>query len=79
MLELEPDKGEKMTPIIHQQPPTDTTCTSACIAMVLNEAVNDIVSEFHRYFFAGKTDTFQFLSRHLPCKMRFSVQNSFDI
>ena len=33
--------------IIHQQQPTDDTCTSTCLAMLLNINVKTIIEEFH--------------------------------
>lgn len=43
-----------MIKIKHQSQPTNNTCVSACIAMLTDQDVSDVVNEFHeRYWNAG--------------------------
>ena len=37
-----------MRPIKHQKQPTDKTCTSTCLAMILDKPVQEIVEDFHQ-------------------------------
>lgn len=48
-------------PIKHQRQPTDNTCVSACIAMILGCDVDAVIKEFHSEFFAGNISILSYL------------------
>ena len=50
--------------IIHQQQPTHDTCVSACIAMLLNIPVKEIVEEFHSKYINQELNIYEFLINH---------------
>lgn len=45
-------KGNKMVlnPLVHQKQPTGNTCMSACLAMILDRPVQNVIDEFHDSF-----------------------------
>lgn len=49
--------------INHQQQPTGTSCVSACIAMILNKPVNDIIGEFHDNYHNEKVEVDDYLAK----------------
>lgn len=52
-----------MKELKHQQQPTGNTCTSACLAMLLDEDVSGIVDEFHQAWRAGTESPATFLKK----------------
>lgn len=54
-----------MRAIKQQLQPTPDTCTSACLAMILDVPVANVVEYFHEDWVAGKTDPALFLARNL--------------
>ena len=46
-----------------QQQPTWNSCVSACVAMILNKPVDEVVSEFHEDYYAGKLDPDEYLTK----------------
>jgi hypothetical protein len=54
-----------MKEIKHQMQPTPDTCTSACLAMILDVPVANVVEFFHKDWTDGKTDPAHFLVRNL--------------
>lgn len=53
-----------MKEIKHQMQPTPDTCTSACLAMILDVPVENVVEFFHKDWMARKTDPAHFLVRN---------------
>ena len=52
------------------QQPTDETCTSSCLAMLIeNKTVMDVIEEFHEDYFAGKITPASYL-RKIGFKVR---------
>ena len=49
--------------LVHQQQTKDT-CVSACLAMLLNIPLDQVVSEFHAGYMARDTEPEDFLRRH---------------
>ena len=47
--------------IKHQQQPTWNSCMSACVAMILNKPVNEVIDEFHDDYRSEKIDTDEYL------------------
>jgi len=45
----------------HQQQPTDNSCASACIAMLLNVPVEDVIKKFHDQYKAGEININHYL------------------
>lgn len=54
-----------MSNIIHQMQPTDDTCASACLAMIINEPVEKVIEEFHKDFFCHETSPSEYLTQKL--------------
>ena len=50
--------------INHQQQPTWNTCVSACVAMLLNKPVDEVVSEFHEDYRAERVDPDEYLMKN---------------
>ena len=50
--------------IKHQQQPTSTSCASACIAMLLNVPVEDVIKKFHDKYKAGEMNIDHYLLNH---------------
>lgn len=50
-----------MKEIKHQMQPTPDTCTSACLAMILDIPVADVVEEFHKDWMSRKSDPAHYL------------------
>lgn len=50
--------------IKHQQQPTATSCASACIAMLLNVPVEDVIKKFHDQYKAGEINIDHYLLNH---------------
>lgn len=48
--------------IKHVKQPTLNTCVSACLAMILDKPVEEVVAEFHdKYYDSWKTTTYDYL------------------
>lgn len=55
--------------LIHQMQPTSTSCTSACMAMLLNRPVEQVVEEFHDPWTKHETDPERYLEPFgIECK-----------
>lgn len=50
--------------IKHQQQPNGVTCTSACIAMILDKPVSEVVAEFHDDYFSNKINAADYLRKN---------------
>lgn len=48
-----------------QQQPTPDTCTAACLAMILDTPVDEVVEEFHSKWINGLTDPAHYLIKKL--------------
>lgn len=53
-----------MIEITHQQQPSGDTCSSACIAMILNKPVVEVIEEFHDAYFENKISVAAYLARN---------------
>lgn len=49
-------------PLKHRQQVDDQSCTSACLAMLLNVPVMDVIGEFHIDWLKGQTDPIKYLT-----------------
>lgn len=49
--------------ITHQMQPTGNSCSSACLAMILDLPAQEIINDFHQDYFDGKTRPFNYLSK----------------
>jgi len=47
--------------IIHAQQPTHNTCASACLAMLTQRPIEQIIEEFHHEYQKGHTDELRYL------------------
>lgn len=54
-----------MKEIKHQKQPTPDTCTSACLAMILDIPVDEVVKEFHEDWMNRRTDPAHYLIKKL--------------
>lgn len=59
-----------MKKIKHQQQPNYDTCTSACLAMILDLPVKDVIAEFHEDWMNRKSDPAQYLA---PKGVQFEI------
>lgn len=50
-----------MKQITHQQQPTPTSCVSACLAMLLDIPVKDVIDEFHDKYMKADIDADDYL------------------
>lgn len=48
--------------IIHQTQPTSTSCTSACLAMIIGAPVAEVVDEFHDAYMRCEKEPHEFLA-----------------
>lgn len=47
--------------ITHVKQPTDDTCVSACLAMVLGVDVHQVIEDFHQQYVARELDVIDYL------------------
>lgn len=63
--------------IKHQTQPESDTCVSTCIAMILEEPAEVIITEFHDDYFAGKIEIDECLhKRGIRCKSMIAHDQS---
>ena len=57
-----------MKTLKHQQQPSSDTCVSACIAMILNQPVSEVINDFHQEYLRGEIDVDEYLHiRGIKC------------
>jgi len=60
--------------IKHQQQPTNNSCVSTCIAMILNQPVDQIIKEFHKDYLNQEINVDEYLHiRGIKCRPLMST------
>ena len=62
----------------HQIQPTENTCTSTCLAMILGIPVWDIIEDFHDLYFSQKMNPMEYIHRFHPDWRCNSLQSVHD-